>query len=593
MIYTKKPIPPAIVGNTYKYNYILIINTNPKKVFCTGKVQTTISGLAINTSKKTMEVPSGRTQSIDFATGKSTIGSVKVKVNNENEETSTWLYAEMQGDKSIYKTKCELWFREENINDAGDKRNIQLYAGELKSHEPIDEYETGYTFEIVDPIESIKESVLTNNGDGYGNYYFKKCKFYGTGSIAAVIDRPTGFEKAFRLKDGKGISTSSIGFDNPIQINTGYYIVDWQPTAVGGTVLYPNRYKVNLIDQAGATDAGRIGIVPDNLTQATFSSNFWEYAYYVICFKGHPIDLAKLILGLLNISYDNTSFEAIRSKTNETLYDNFYWEWKEKLENPLDFLQAEIYSVCNCYPVITPGGSIKLKYNEQPTVLDIATGLTVSHENILSMPKKSNDYENVINNIVLKTAYDLYDEKYKRTDMYIDSFSFSKFGKLIPKQADEREIKGINTIGGLTDTDIEEVTGTIANVLFDRFKRETTTIECEVFYSDICSTTGTFLELGDFVKFYHKNLVEWEGDEAGTRGINDADDILYAVLEKDEWGEYTNIKENNNAILLQNGTFEDITVARIISSVFFDSVSGVGKAYAQNVTWLTNQGVII
>jgi hypothetical protein len=592
--YSESGLIPLEENKNYKYNYLLIVDTEPQKYFATGKLNLTISGTNYITTEKTMEVPSGLTQTVDFASGKSTIGSIKVRVHNKDEDVSKWIYFNMQGIKSIYKKRCTLYFYEENVFDSNDKRTIKLYTGELRSHNAVDEYETSYNFEIADIQDSLKESAFIDNGDGNFNFYFKKCKFYGTGAVNAYVDRPAGMGKAIRLKEGKGISDSASGYSGYINLNNGFFIVDTLNTSVDGSVVLANRARMNLVSQLDVETAYNISMIPSNDSHPTESNAFWNMANYVIFFKGHPIDLATLILTDMDIPFKAYSFAAVKAFKNHANYLKFYWEFKDKLENPLDFIQKEIYSVCNCFPIINADGEIELLIQQQPTVLELQTGLIVSHKNTLNMPKLAIDYSQVKNNIKFVTQYDFYDSDYKRTDMYVDSESFQKFGRLLPKKSEEMELQGLNAIGGLIDSDISQITGEISSITFDKFRKEVVSIECEVFYSDICDGDGNFVRVGDYISFYHKNVMEWRGTQAGTRGISDtsASFVVYAEITVDEWGNYTDNLEVNNGIMLLNGTKENLNVARVIEFNFFTGDQSLEYSYNISVDWLIDQGAV-
>jgi hypothetical protein len=209
------------------------------------------------------------------------------------------------------------------------------------------------------------------------------------------------------------------------------------------------------------------------------------------------------------------------------------------------------------------------------------------------MPKLKIDYSQVKNNIKFDTQYDFYDEKYDRTDLYIDQTSFEKFQRLLPKKSEKIELMGLNGLGGLIDTDISQITGEISSVIFDKFGKEVISIECEVFYSDVCDELGNFLKIGNYVYFFHNNVMEWKGTDAGTRGIYESttDLILYARINLDEWGDYTDNLESNDAIMLLDGTKEDVNVSSVITSNFFTGNQSISYAYLKSVDWFTMQGV--
>lgn len=324
----------------------------------------------------------------------------------------------------------------------------------------------------------------------------------------------------------------------------------------------------------------------------------------IVKYTGHVIDLIK---GIFQIAFstpelevqahylsnkwqdfvDLKSFNEIKEILNSSMY-NFYFEWREPIDDPFDFLIENIYKTCAIFPYVDQIGRLGLKLHRQPPV---GTGnITLSEDNIISVDAKRITDENVINQLIVEYDYNFIEEKSKVKRYFTNKDSFNKFKMLLPNKPQEYEVLGINK---LSDTDKSTFSGNITDSMFSRYGFPNVEIKVT-----IPLEIAAKYRIGEYLFIIHKTLVAWQGKNQGTPGlkheIEESDPLKgFAYLKLGhEWGGFL---DGNNLGTSIDGTIIITTTDREIQSRIFNGNENGFKSCLNNHSlidnWLKHEGV--
>ncbi|MCB8563866.1 hypothetical protein [Fusobacterium ulcerans] len=483
--------------------------------------------------KPYMSTPSGAATSITPKNSQCSVSSITFKVTNINYEISKWLYRRLNSNFTMtYGEMVDVFALCEN------GRLKLVYRGLIRSISN-DEFESEYEIEVADFQNRLKSSIFDRE--------FSK---YSTESILDI----NNYRLPYKMVNGRRI---------------GFYIEE---------------------RNEGETDENGNII----LTR-------------VIFFNGHVIDMVEMIfqivfstpvlevrLPYLNNKWtdfvDMISLNSIRETLNRAVY-NFYFEFREPIDDPYEFLIENIYKPCAIFPFVNTEGKLGLKLHKQPTIG--TEEITLSEENIISIGGKTITDENIVNNMIVKYDYDFKEDKGKTKRYFSSSTSFNKFKMLIPDSPEEYEIKGINK---LSLTDKATFSATLADSIFSRYGLPG--IELEIV---VPLEVAAEYKVGDYLFITHKTLIAWEGEKQGTPGIGKeyiSDGDMYNGIAHfgvgHEWGGFI---EDNTLGKAIDGTWVITTTEKQISHKIFNDTDNNFKSCLDNHNyirqWLMKEGISV
>lgn len=483
--------------------------------------------------KPYMSTPSGAATSITPKNSQCSVSSITFKVTNINYEISKWLYKRLNSNFTMtYGEMVDVFALCEN------GRFKLVYRGLIRSISN-DEFESEYEIEVADFQNRLKSSIFDRE--------FSK---YSTESILDI----NNYRLPYRMVNGRRI---------------GFYIEE---------------------RNEGETDENGNII----LTR-------------VIFFNGHVIDMVEMIFQIVfstpvlevRLPYlsnkwtdfvDMISLNSIRETLNRAVY-NFYFEFREPIDDPYEFLIENIYKPCAIFPFVNTEGKLGLKLHKQPTIG--TEEITLSEENIISIGGKTITDENIVNNMIVKYDYDFKEDKGKTKRYFSSSTSFNKFKMLIPDSPEEYEIKGINK---LSLTDKATFSATLADSIFSRYGLPG--IELEIV---VPLEVAAEYKVGDYLFITHKTLIAWEGEKQGTPGIVKeyiSDGDMYNGIAHfgvgHEWGGFI---EDNTLGKAIDGTWVITTTEKQISHKIFNDTDNNFKSCLDNHNyirqWLMKEGISV
>ena len=481
--------------------------------------------------KPYMSTPSGAATSITPKNSQCSVSSITFKVTNINYEISKWLYRRLNSNFTMtYGEMVDVFALCEN------GRLKLVYRGLIRSISN-DEFESEYEIEVADFQNRLKSSIFDRE--------FSK---YSTESILDI----NNYRLPYKMVNGRRI---------------GFYIEE---------------------RNEGETDENGNII----LTR-------------VIFFNGHVIDMVEMIFQIVfstpvlevRLPYlsnkwtdfvDMISLNSIRETLNRAVY-NFYFEFREPIDDPYEFLIENIYKPCAIFPFVNTEGKLGLKLHKQPTIG--TEEITLSEENIISIGGKTITDENIVNNMIVKYDYDFKEDKGKTKRYFSSSTSFNKFKMLIPDSPEEYEIKGINK---LSLTDKATFSATLADSIFSRYGLPG--IELEIV---VPLEVAAEYKVGDYLFITHKTLIAWEGEKQGTPGIGKeyiSDGDMYNGIAHfgvgHEWGGFI---EDNTLGKAIDGTWVITTTEKQISHKIFNDTDNNFKSCLDNHNyirqWLMKEGI--
>lgn len=483
--------------------------------------------------KPYMSTPSGAATSITPKNSQCSVSSITFKVTNINYEISKWLYKRLNSNFTMtYGEMVDVFALCEN------GRLKLVYRGLIRSISN-DEFESEYEIEVADFQNRLKSSIFDRE--------FSK---YSTESILDI----NNYRLPYKMVNGRRI---------------GFYIEE---------------------RNEGETDENGNII----LTR-------------VIFFNGHVIDMVEMIFQIVfstpvlevRLPYlsnkwtdfvDIISLNSIRETLNRAVY-NFYFEFREPIDDPYEFLIENIYKPCAIFPFVNTEGKLGLKLHKQPTIG--TEEITLSEENIISIGGKTITNENIVNNMIVKYDYDFKEDKGKTKRYFSSSTSFNKFKMLIPDSPEEYEIKGINK---LSLTDKATFSATLADSIFSRYGLPG--IELEIV---VPLEVAAEYKVGDYLFITHKTLIAWEGEKQGTPGIGKeyiSDGDMYNGIAHfgvgHEWGGFI---EDNTLGKAIDGTWVITTTEKQISHKIFNDTDNNFKSCLDNHNyirqWLMKEGISV
>lgn len=483
--------------------------------------------------KPYMSTPSGAATSITPKNSQCSVSSITFKVTNINYEISKWLYRRLNSNFTMtYGEMVDVFALCEN------GRLKLVYRGLIRSISN-DEFESEYEIEVADFQNRLKSSIFDRE--------FSK---YSTESILDI----NNYRLPYKMVNGRRI---------------GFYIEE---------------------RNEGETDENGNVI----LTR-------------VIFFNGHVIDMVEMIFQIIfstpvlevRLPYlsnkwtdfvDMISLNSIRETLNRAVY-NFYFEFREPIDDPYEFLIENIYKPCAIFPFVNTEGKLGLKLHKQPTIG--TEEITLSEENIISVGGKTITDENIVNNMIVKYDYDFKEDKGKTKRYFSSSTSFNKFKMLIPDSPEEYEIKGINK---LSLTDKATFSATLADSIFSRYGLPG--IELEIV---VPLEVAAEYKVGDYLFITHKTLIAWEGEKQGTPGIGKeyiSDGDMYNGIAHfgvgHEWGGFI---EDNTLGKAIDGTWVITTTEKQISHKIFNDTDNNFKSCLDNHNyirqWLMKEGISV
>ena len=483
--------------------------------------------------KPYMSTPSGAATSITPKNSQCSVSSITFKVTNINYEISKWLYRRLNSNFTMtYGEMVDVFALCEN------GRLKLVYRGLIRSISN-DEFESEYEIEVADFQNRLKSSIFDRE--------FSK---YSTESILDI----NNYRLPYKMVNGRRI---------------GFYIEE---------------------RNEGETDENGNII----LTR-------------VIFFNGHVIDMVEMIFQIVfstpvlevRLPYlsnkwtdfvDMISLNSIRETLNRAVY-NFYFEFREPIDDPYEFLIENIYKPCAIFPFVNTEGKLGLKLHKQPTIG--TEEITLSEENIISIEGKTITDENIVNNMIVKYDYDFKEDKGKTKRYFSSSTSFNKFKMLIPDSPEEYEIKGINK---LSLTDKATFSATLADSIFSRYGLPG--IELEIV---VPLEVAAEYKVGDYLFITHKTLIAWEGEKQGTPGIGKeyiSDGDMYNGIAHfgvgHEWGGFI---EDNTLGKAIDGTWVITTTEKQISHKIFNDTDNNFKSCLDNHNyirqWLMKEGISV
>ncbi|MCF0171582.1 hypothetical protein [Fusobacterium varium] len=483
--------------------------------------------------KPYMSTPSGAATSITPKNSQCSVSSITFKVTNINYEISKWLYRRLNSNFTMtYGEMVDVFALCEN------GRLKLVYRGLIRSISN-DEFESEYEIEVADFQNRLKSSIFDRE--------FSK---YSTESILDI----NNYRLPYKMVNGRRI---------------GFYIEE---------------------RNEGETDENGNII----LTR-------------VIFFNGHVIDMVEMIFQIIfstpvlevRLPYlsnkwtdfvDIISLNSIRETLNRAVY-NFYFEFREPIDDPYEFLIENIYKPCAIFPFVNTEGKLGLKLHKQPTIG--TEEITLSEENIISIGGKTITDENIVNNMIVKYDYDFKEDKGKTKRYFSSSTSFNKFKMLIPDSPEEYEIKGINK---LSLTDKATFSATLADSIFSRYGLPG--IELEIV---VPLEVAAEYKVGDYLFITHKTLIAWEGEKQGTPGIGKeyiSDGDMYNGIAHfgvgHEWGGFI---EDNTLGKAIDGTWVITTTEKQISHKIFNDTDNNFKSCLDNHNyirqWLMKEGISV
>lgn len=483
--------------------------------------------------KPYMSTPSGAATSITPKNSQCSVSSITFKVTNINYEISKWLYRRLNSNFTMtYGEMVDVFAL------CGNGRLKLVYRGLIRSISN-DEFESEYEIEVADFQNRLKSSIFDRE--------FSK---YSTESILDI----NNYRLPYKMVNGRRI---------------GFYIEE---------------------RNEGETDENGNII----LTR-------------VIFFNGHVIDMVEMIFQIVfstpvlevRLPYlsnkwtdfvDIISLNSIRETLNRAVY-NFYFEFREPIDDPYEFLIENIYKPCAIFPFVNTEGKLGLKLHKQPTIG--TEEITLSEENIISIGGKTITDENIVNNMIVKYDYDFKEDKGKTKRYFSSSTSFNKFKMLIPDSPEEYEIKGINK---LSLTDKATFSATLADSIFSRYGLPG--IELEIV---VPLEVAAEYKVGDYLFITHKTLIAWEGEKQGTPGIGKeyiSDGDMYNGIAHfgvgHEWGGFI---EDNTLGKAIDGTWVITTTEKQISHKIFNDTDNNFKSCLDNHNyirqWLMKEGISV
>ncbi|ADO83811.1 hypothetical protein [Ilyobacter polytropus] len=475
--------------------------------------------------------PSDITSSIMPTDSKCSVSSSKIRIGNPDYSISQWFYERQNSEGTMtYGEKVEIY-----AVDA-DKNTYLIYMGIIREINN-DTLETYYEIEVADVQERLKTSIFDRE---FSNYQAESISDINAYRLPHYDDG--GTRKGFTIiEQDEGDTDDSGNAVNTRVITFNGHVIDFVE------MIYQIAFSTDTLD-----------------VQVFYLSNDWQ-------------DFVDL-----------DSFNSVRASLSSSSYQ-FYFEFREAVEDPYEYLKENIYKPCAIFPYVNSQGKLGIKLHKQPQSSDEVA--TFSEENIVSVDKKAITDNNVVNHIQCKYGWKFKDDEESVIRYFGNATSYNKFRMFIPTDSpQEIEIRGINN---LSDTARATFAQGVTDAIFSRYALPSIEISLTVPLEE-----ATSLKAGDYVFFSHNTVVAWEGDNPGLAGIGaveDEEDPFGGLAFMDlgvEWGAF--IDGNNLGKAIDGTWVVTTTEAEISHKLFNDTTDPNFKSCLENhnsvSSFLSNQG---
>lgn len=481
--------------------------------------------------KPYMNIPRGGGTVISPKDSHCSVSSINFNIINVNYEISKWLYERLNSNSTmVYGEMVDIFAI------CGDGSFKLIYRGIIRSISN-DEFESEYEVEVSDFQDRLKSSIFDRELSKYSNE-----TILDINNCRLPYKMVNGVRKGFYIEERNEEETDENGNNIPTRVIT---------------------FTGHVIDMV------------EMIFQIVFSTPVLEVQLPYLTNKW--IDFV-----------DMNSLNSVRATLNRAVY-NFYFEFREPIDDPYEFLIENVYKPCAIFPYLSPEGKLGLKLHKQPVAG--TEGITLSEENIISINGKTLTNDNIVNNMIIKYDYDFKKNKEKSKRYFSSSSSFNKFKMLIPNTPDEYEIKGINK---LSATDKATFSASLADSIFSRYGLPG--IELDI---TVPLEIAMKYKVGDYLFLTHNTLVAWEGLKQGDPGIMKEDisdndkynGVAYFDIEHD-WGGFITDNTLGKAI---DGNWIITTVEKEISYKLFNDTDSNFKSCLDNHNyirqWLKKEGI--
>ena len=319
-------------------------------------------------------------------------------------------------------------------------------------------------------------------------------------------------------------------------------------------------------------------------------------------YQGHPIDFVYGILEMIystptnkvGISYLNDnytefidvySFENVRTLM-PSAYDNFEFDLYDTLDDPFGFFKEQIFKACVIFPFINNEGMLGLKFHQQP--LGSEAFLTLDESTVIAIKDKTNSVEGLVNHIRIdyNNIVNKDEDKFTRTIYSIEPESLSKQGFLTPKgEPLAFQLQGINF--NFSDPATQSViVNNVSSSYFSRYANSVTEITL-----DTSMEIAQSHKVGDYVGLNHNTLVEWEGANAGQRGITgesiEPTDPTAHLNVGDHWSGF--VYNNTLGKALDGYVFLETTIEEMQSELFTGATKSCVTNHNEFMAWINKQ----
>lgn len=453
--------------------------------------------------------PSDITTSITPTDSKCSVSSTKIKIGNPNYAISQWFYERQNSIGSMsYGEKVEIYAVDSS------KNTYLIYMGIIRDINN-DVLESYYEIEVSDVQERLKTSIFDREFSSYSSETLSDINAY-----RLPYFEEEGVRKGFTaIEQDEGDTDDNGDAINTRVITFSGHVIDFIET------IYQIAFSTDTLD-----------------VQASYLSDNWE----------DFIDLDSL--------------ESVRGSLSSSSYE-FYFEFREAVDDPYEYLQENIYKPCGIFPYVNQEGKLGIKLHKQPESGEEVA--TFSEDNIISIDDKTITDENVVNHIQCKYGWKFIDDEESVIRYFGNSTSYNKFRMFIPTSGpQEIEIRGINS---LSDTARATFSQGVSDAIFSRYALPLIEITITVPLEE-----ATGLKVGDYVYLSHQTIVAWEGDTQGMAGIGaieEEEDPYNGEAYMDvgiEWGAFI---EGNNLGKAIDSTLVITTTEKEISHKIFNDTS--------------------
>lgn len=538
------------------------------------------------------DFPSNINQEIDISDASSSLSTLCFDVANntlvdktlnakfDGKLFSEWLYTKMNDISDCVKNKKVEFVRQVE----GEAQKI-LYTGYFQDFTN-DPYQTFFTLNITDLEERLKETVYNycDTDDGKISVFtFDKDDTEGLNRYTREIDIRSITanniikDKWYKIKSIGNTDFTTYGASSN-DIDTLFKASKNGVSGDTGAVYQDIYFKIARRQKDG--EVGSITgiynyqetlIFSDITTWLSEGSDVW----YVLIFQGLPTNLLRNISYEITGDWDNITTNDIMNLLGNNTIEHFWYEFKEPLESPIDFIKEQILQPLGAYFYINNVGNLVTKINKQPLQDETLEVLDESKIIEMGILENKSDISNIINQTLIKVFYNTEEDEFYRQYFNIDSLdargSIKRFG-VLPKSALTKEWKGINknalfasSFGTANIANIETWIELKANYIFNRFSTQIQTLKIRTLYNETKDW-----EIGQSVILEHSKLINWKGIEQGKQGIvnNYAEEAYIDVL---TWGDFVPVDNDFNGKIIIDLFDNTLNYGTVIINMFNNS----------------------